>query len=216
MGPSRGPVPSLTLHVTPRTKNHPSPLPWYVASAGIERALPQEDFDRCLATWTGQRSVRVVIICRRVQSECAAPLDYRYRYHHDPEDAGIGPKLRASSLKNPMEGGFGNESDRNHVVPLVFCIAEARCVSDTSRSFAHAYHKERVPQRFQEYANSASTAWDQTMSICDLPQWLVMAGKEGKLANAADNSRTSPSHEGMAKQDQERFPTKPSQVSPAP
>ena len=102
----------------------------------------------------------------------------RFRFHHNPGDAGIGPLLTAKMLRNPLDGNYTVEADREAVVPVLTLIAE----------------------RFAEYARSGSDAWDATLDVHKRPVWLKeLAGvSEGvpesphvnpKLAGAASLSR---------------------------
>ncbi len=102
----------------------------------------------------------------------------RFRFHHNPDDAGIGPLLTAKMLRNPLDGNYTVEDDREAVVPVLKLIAE----------------------RFAEYARSGSDAWDATLDVHKRPAWLKeLAGvDEGfpesphvnpKLAGAASLSR---------------------------
>jgi len=83
------------------------------------------------------------------------PINTRYRYHHNPADPGVGPKITASDISDPSRGRFTNEADREAVWPLVVCIA----------------------QRYEEYHASGSQAWEETLLMKDRPKWLVDAGK---------------------------------------
>ena len=102
----------------------------------------------------------------------------RFRFHHNPNDAGIGPLLTAKMLRNPLDGNYTVETDREAVVPVLKLIAE----------------------RFAEYARSGSDAWDATLDVHKRPVWLkALAGVgEGvpesphvnpRLADAASLSR---------------------------
>ena len=85
----------------------------------------------------------------------------RFRFHHNPDDAGIGPLLTAKMLRNPLDGNYTVEADREAVVPVLTLIAE----------------------RFAEYARSGSDAWDATLDVHKRPVWLK------ELAGAASLSR---------------------------
>ena len=74
----------------------------------------------------------------------------RFRFHHNPDDAGIGPLLTAKMLRNPLDGNYTVEDDREAVVPVLKLIAE----------------------RFAEYARSGSDAWDATLDVHKRPAWL--------------------------------------------
>ena len=43
-------------------------------------------------------------------------LAHRFRYHHDANDAGIGPRIDANHIRNPVGGGFSNDNDRKDVM----------------------------------------------------------------------------------------------------
>ena len=104
------------------------------------------------------------------------PINTRYRYHHNPADPGVGPKITASDISDPSRGRFTNEGDREAVWPLVVCIA----------------------QRYQEYADSGSQAWEETLLMQDRPKWLVDAGQLGVEAVFDSNpSKVYPANTGQ-------------------
>ena len=91
-------------------------------------------------------------------------LRVRYRFHHDTSDPGIGPKITADDIADPLTGRYTNDADRGAVWPLVICIA----------------------RRFQEYADSGSAAWVETLHMRDRPEWLVKAGQHEAEATFDD------------------------------
>ena len=84
----------------------------------------------------------------------------RFRYHHDVNDPGIGPKITANDLYDPLHGMFSHEGDRLAIAQLVVMVAK----------------------RYEEYAQSGSKAWDETIHMDNRPQWLVEAGRSGTRA----------------------------------
>ena len=94
------------------------------------------------------------------------PINVRYRYHHDANDAGIGPLLRDRPLCNPMDGLFTSETDRPVVIEITKLVA----------------------QRFSAYTNSGSTAWAETCDMASLPEWLVQTGQKGVEVRILDNT----------------------------
>jgi len=108
----------------------------------------------------------------------SGPVNMRFRYHHDPDNAGIGPQLTSDHLHNPLAGGFTHQRDNDHVERMVNLISK----------------------RFAEYTVSGSTAWDETLDPTRLPTWLVEIAldntntvKPGRTAkyNVADEPRGS-------------------------
>lgn len=81
----------------------------------------------------------------------------RYRFHHDADDAGIGPVVKQVGLFNPMIGGFTSEDDRPAVIEIT----------------------KRIARRYLEYIDSGSSAWSETLSMNSLPSWLYDAGAQG-------------------------------------
>ena len=94
------------------------------------------------------------------------PMNVRYRFHHDANDPGMGPLLKDSPLFNPMEGLFTSETDR----PIVIQITK------------------RIAQRFGEYVASRSIAWNETLDMDTLPDWLVAVGQKGAEARVFQRS----------------------------
>ena len=88
------------------------------------------------------------------------PIGMRFRYHHDVNDPGIGPKITANDLYDPLHGMFSHEGDRLAIAQLVVMVAK----------------------RYEEYAQSGSKAWDETIHMDNRPQWLVEAGRSGTRA----------------------------------
>ena len=74
----------------------------------------------------------------------------RFRYHHDPEDAGVGPRMREDLLRDPLGGNYTDETDKTVIKPVL----------------------ERVAERYAEYARSGSDAWDATLDVRARPDWL--------------------------------------------
>ena len=75
------------------------------------------------------------------------PIGLRFRYHHDPDASGIGPIIKGSSLLDPLTGFYTNEEDKKHLVPVLEVIAD----------------------RYQEYEDSGSRAWEKTFSVKTRP-----------------------------------------------
>ena len=91
------------------------------------------------------------------------PRNVRFRYHHCPKEAGVGPLVEWNLLRDPMEGEFTVSSDRETCRPVLKLIA----------------------QRFAEYAASGSDAWDATLDAHQRPAWLkVLAGVEEGVAES--------------------------------
>jgi hypothetical protein len=51
------------------------------------------------------------------------PRNIRFRFHHNPEDSGIGPLITAELLRNPMDGNFTVDNDRNTILPVLKLLA---------------------------------------------------------------------------------------------
>ena len=92
------------------------------------------------------------------------PRSIRFRYHHDPRDAGVGPALSPDLLRDPLAGNFTVDADRD-VVGLV---------------------SRRIALRYATYAASGSTAWDATIDVHRRPAWLK------RLAGVAPDQRELP------------------------
>ena len=92
------------------------------------------------------------------------PRNIRFRWHHDPTRAGVGPLMTADLLRNPLEGNFSNVSDCENIKPVLV----------------------RIALRYAEYAASGSDAWDATIDIHSRPQWLKA------LAGVAEDAPESP------------------------
>ena len=91
------------------------------------------------------------------------PRNVRFRYHHNPDEPGVGPLLTAELLRNPMDGNFTVEADRDAVLPVTQLIAE----------------------RFAEYAASGADTWDATLDVHGRPKWLKdLAGVAHELAES--------------------------------
>ena len=88
------------------------------------------------------------------------PLNTRFRYHHDPNDAGVGPRITADNIRDPLKGRFTMDSDRELIPDLVSHIAA----------------------RYSEYKGSGSAAWKHTVDMDKLPAWLRDAGRPGAHA----------------------------------
>ena len=67
-------------------------------------------------------------------------VNLRFRFHHQPGDAGAGPLLCAEHILNPMTGRFTVTEDLEAVAPLVVALAN----------------------RYMEYEMDGATAWDRT------------------------------------------------------
>jgi hypothetical protein len=99
------------------------------------------------------------------------PRNVRFTFHHDPSRAGIGPLFSADLLRNPLEGQFTCDADREVIEPVLATIAA----------------------RYAEYAASGSDAWDATIDVHSRPRWLKeLAGVDGVAAECAavDPTRT--------------------------
>ena len=81
------------------------------------------------------------------------PRSVRFRYHHDPRDAGVGPVLSPELLRDPTRGNFTDPADADVVRPVLRLIAD----------------------RYAEYARSGSDAWDATVDVHARPDWLKRA-----------------------------------------
>ena len=86
------------------------------------------------------------------------PLGLRYRFHHDPEDAGVGELVTADDLLDPRDGEFNNESDRAAIEPLLKTIA----------------------LEYLAYDESGATTWDTLINVRERPAWLKELGEEGE------------------------------------
>ena len=109
-----------------------------------------------LETYAARGWCRLEILCGLAPKKFTSggwrpgPRNMRFRFHHDPSNAGIGPMLTSNMLRNPIDGNFTVDSDRATVVPVLKLIAE----------------------RFAEYAQSGSDAWDATLDVHKRPKWL--------------------------------------------
>ncbi|KAH8066519.1 hypothetical protein JL722_966 [Aureococcus anophagefferens] len=52
------------------------------------------------------------------------PRSLRFRYHHDPRDAGVGPVLSPELLRDPTRGNFTDPADADVVRPVLRLIAD--------------------------------------------------------------------------------------------
>ncbi|KAH8094224.1 hypothetical protein JL720_4217 [Aureococcus anophagefferens] len=74
------------------------------------------------------------------------PRSLRFRYHHDPRDAGVGPVLSPELLRDPTRGNFTDPADADVVRPVLRLIAD----------------------RYAEYARSGSDAACTPMDYADM------------------------------------------------
>ena len=93
------------------------------------------------------------------------PRNMRFRFHQDPNSAGVGPLMTASLIRNPISGNFTVDTDRDVIKPVLTQIA----------------------QRYAEYAASGSTSWSATVDVHKRPAWLkALAGvDEGAIESPA-------------------------------
>ena len=92
-------------------------------------------------------------------------------FHHDPTSVGLGPRITADLLRDPLAGNYTVDNDRDTILPVLKVIAE----------------------RYAEYAASGSDAWDATVDVHDRPQWpkdLVGVTEHECECPAVDPSRT--------------------------
>lgn len=82
------------------------------------------------------------------------PVNTRFRFHHSPEVASPGDIITGANLRNPLDGGFSHDGDTPHITQLVSYIGA----------------------RVLEYAESGSTAWDATLDLNEIPDWLIKLG----------------------------------------
>ena len=52
------------------------------------------------------------------------PANLRFRYHHNPDDAGCGPALSTAHLLNPLEATYTADGDKLLVKPVLERIAQ--------------------------------------------------------------------------------------------
>ena len=78
------------------------------------------------------------------------PLNLRFRYHQDPNEAGAGPRITAADLLDPRASDFTNPDDSNVCEPVLY----------------------RLCQEYDAYEKSGSTAWDLTIRVHDRPEWM--------------------------------------------
>ena len=94
-------------------------------------------------------------------------MNLRFRYHHDPKDAGAGPRITAADLRDPREADFTNVSDKGIVEPVVV----------------------RLAQEYESYVASGSTSWDQTIDVRQRPGWMhEIIGADAPPTSGAVNS----------------------------
>ncbi len=123
-----------------------------------------------LSTYAARGWCRLELLCSLAPKKFKlggwrpGPRNVRFRYHHNPQDAGTGPLITPALLRNPMDGNFTVDSDRDSILPVLEILA----------------------QRFAEYAASGSDAWDATIDVHKRPRWLK------ELAGVADDSAESP------------------------
>ena len=86
------------------------------------------------------------------------PVNLRIRYHHDPNDVGMGPVLGVKHLLDPRAGKFTSESDVKLVQPVLEAIADE-------------YHS---------YDQSGSAAWSATLNVSRRPAWLIELAHRGE------------------------------------
>ena len=78
------------------------------------------------------------------------PLNIKFRFHHDPESAGAGPRLTVNHLLNPRTADFTNDADRQIIEPVLY----------------------RIAQEYAAYEESGSKVWDQTIDVRQRPAWM--------------------------------------------
>ena len=84
------------------------------------------------------------------------PLNLRFRYHQNPNEAGAGPRITASDLLDPRAADFTNPDDSNVCEPVIY----------------------RLCQEYDAYERSGSTAWDLTIRVRDRPEWMREVTRE--------------------------------------
>ena len=97
------------------------------------------------------------------------PRNVRFRFHADPDDAGIGPLLTSDMLNDPLQGQFTVDHDREVIYPVVVAIAD----------------------RFAEYVASGSDVWDATIDARTRPAWLKeLSLPDDEAGLASDHRKT--------------------------
>ncbi|KAJ1452688.1 hypothetical protein M885DRAFT_619666 [Pelagophyceae sp. CCMP2097] len=93
------------------------------------------------------------------------PCNVRFRYHHDPDLAGVGELVRGEHLLAPLEAHLDDEDDRPIVADLV----------------------RELRATFAEYEASGASAWGATLDVAKRPTWL--------LPDGADDGADAPAHD---------------------
>ena len=81
------------------------------------------------------------------------PINIRFRYHHNPEDPGVGPTVTDEFILSPFDGDLTVDKDR----PFLLAITN------------------RIAREYSAYEASHSSAWDLTLDIENRPKWLKQA-----------------------------------------
>ena len=100
------------------------------------------------------------------------PINIRFRYHHNPEDPGIGPIVTDEFILSPFDGDLTVDTDR----PFLMVITN------------------RIAREYSAYETSHSTAWNLTLDIAKRPIWLKRAAllsNEVDLKEALERCRES-------------------------
>ena len=96
-------------------------------------------------------------------------VNMRFRWHHNPADAGAGPLLCAEHILNPITGRFTVMDDLEAVAPLVVALANRS--NSVQRSTVQTCLKPRtLANRYQEYENEGATIWDRTVDVRKRPE----------------------------------------------
>ena len=99
------------------------------------------------------------------------PLNLRFRYHQDPDSAGIGPAITVADLLDPREADFTNPADVAVVEPVLYAIAK----------------------EYEAYEQSGSRVWDATIDVLKRPAWFhEIIGKNAPALANSDTSKVQP------------------------
>ena len=105
------------------------------------------------------------------------PLNLRFRYHHEPSNAGVGRLLTAADLLDPREGKYHNPEDALAIQPVL----------------------ERVALEYQEYEDSGSQLWDTLIDVSARPEWLKDLAEQTLLRGLGSSVRKQSTSKALSR-----------------
>ena len=150
------------------------------------RMYPGGPVRGALATYRSRGWCRLEVFCalcpKRFKdgSWRPGPIGLRHYYHTAPPDVGgssMGPALEAASLLDPLAHGIEYT-----------CCWRARKNNEAEHICDRPKIKKIVGEvacQYIDYCCSGSTAWDTTLNMRDLPEWIYDAARAAQEAAAA-------------------------------